>query len=214
MSTLVKMNVPPLSERHPGWDVLEFDKVTAPRTWITMVIPGGTNPKNTTREKNQELFTGVYKSRWLHEAFPNPAGTGERASRSRQAGACNIVIADNSDNAPLIAAVGSCASKKSVVQIAVVDNLEQLASSKGFAIEGVIAYYGIEDDCCWINIIANAYCETTRVGTGAPGKPFAMGGNLIGKSYDYDGQVALGAGRIKGLQTLLAATLTKIIIPA
>lgn len=214
MSNQVKMNVPPLSERHPGWDIIEFDKVTAPRMWLTMVIPGGKNPKNTTREKNQELFTGIYKARWLHESFPNPAGTGERASRSRQAGACNIIFADNSDNAPLVSAVGMCAAKKCVVQIAVVDNLEQLSSSKGFAIEGIIAYYGIEDDCCYINIKADAYCETTRVGTGAPGKAFAMGGNLIGKSYDYDGQVAFGAGRIKILQALLGSTLTKIIIPA
>ena len=106
------MNLPPLSERHPGWDIIEFDPVTTPRMWLTMVIPGGTNPQNTTREKNQALFTGVYVARWLHESCPKPAGTGERASRSRQAGACNIVFADNSDNAPLVSAVGSCAAKK------------------------------------------------------------------------------------------------------
>ncbi len=214
MSNQVKLNVPPLSERHPGWDTVEFDKVTAPRMWLTMVIPGGTNPKNTTREKNQELFTGIYKVRWLHEAHPNPSGTGERASRSRQAGACTIIFSDNSDNAPLVSAIGICAAKKSVIQVAVVDNLEQLQSSKGFAVEGIISHYGIEDDCCFFNIKANAYCETTRVGTGAPGKALAMGGNLIGKSYDYDGQAALGTARIKGIQKILAATLTKILIPA
>jgi hypothetical protein len=214
MSNQVKMIVPSLSESQENWDTIEFDKATAPRSWLTMVIPGGTNPVNKSREKNPDLFTGIHKTRWLHEARYNPSGTGERASRARQAGACGIVVADNSDNAYLVSALGDCAAKKCVVQIAIVDNMEQLASSKGFAVEGIIAYYGIEDDCCFVHIKADAYCETTRPGLGAPGAAFTMGGNLIGKSYDYIEQAALGTARIKGIQTLLAATLTKIIIPA
>lgn len=214
MTNQVKMRVPPLSEKQNNWETVEFDKVTASRMWLTMVVPGGHNPKNSTREKNQELFTGVYKICFLHEANPNPAGTGERASRSRQAGACTIIVADNSDNASLISTIGICAAKKSVVQIAIVDNMEQLSSSKGLAVEGLIKHYGIEDDCCFVNIQVDAYCETTRMGTGVPGKPFAMGGTIIGKSYDYVEQMALGAKRIKNLQKLLKTTLTKIIIPA
>ena len=210
----VTMTVPPLSESQSQWETIEFDKTDSPRMWLTMVVPGGTNPKNTSREKNQDFFTGIYKVRWLHEAKKNPSGTGERASRFRQSGACSIVIADNSDNSWLISTIGICAAKKNVVQIVVVDNMEQLQSSKGFAVEGIIEYYGLDNDCCFFHMTASAYCETTRPGTGAAGKAFAMGGNLVGKSYDYVEQCALGTTRIVDMQKLLAGALTKLIIPA
>jgi hypothetical protein len=111
----------------------------------------------------------------------------------------------------MMVALGLGSTKKNALQIAVVNQQENLKSSTGWAIEGIVTDYGTENYCFYVRIQATAHCENHRQITGAAGVAYKAGGNLVGQNYDYAENMA-DSPRTAKLHKFLSDTLTKLKI--
>lgn len=161
-----------------------FDPNDAQHLWMAFKPTGGKQVKCSTRNENQELFTGIYYAHLSHHSVPGIAGVGEQTKRGKQTGICLIVIADTPDNFPLIAGIERSNAKR--IQVAVVDEQASIGTSTGWAAMGQILNYERVHSCFYVRLQVFARCSGYIALKNTPDKPPAKAGNLLAGAYDYD----------------------------